>query len=309
MQFIKYHGSGNDFILIDNRQNQWENFIQSFSPQPVVEQQIPKNNKIYTPENIAVFQLCHRHFGIGADGLMLLQNTDSAHFEMVYFNSDGHLSTMCGNGGRCIAHYAASLGIGESISPTENRLQFIAPDGLHRANINTANYWVELSMNSVRGLLNSTLSSNHWVLNTGSPHLVELTDDYELKGTDFIPWAQSIRYSEEFAAQGINVNLVHPLSENTVAMRTYERGVENETLSCGTGVTAAAIAFFHTKQLNEATESNVDANRNYKTSDQHEISVQTSGGELRVRFQYTAPSEFDEIILAGPALPLFVGHL
>lgn len=304
MQFTKYHGSGNDFILVDNRNQQWEEFLASFSLQEIVTTNLPQNNKTYAKENQVVFELCHRNFGIGADGLMLLQASDLAHFEMIYFNSDGHLSTMCGNGGRCIAHFAATLGISNRINQAKHALTFIAPDGQHSALVDLNEQWVELSMQSVNTITKSELSSNAWVLHTGSPHYVEFsTKPNPNEGESFLPWAKSIRYSNTYAAQGINVNWVDIVNEETIAIRTYERGVENETFSCGTGVTAAAIAFGYTN-LPRITMVN-------KSSDsmKQRIQVETKGGILHVTFEVDENNHFTNVVLAGPSKPVFVGTL
>jgi diaminopimelate epimerase len=307
MQFTKYHGSGNDFILIDNRHQQWEEFIKTFIPQPVISRLLPKNNKQYSIENKAIFELCHRNFGIGADGLMLLQNCNSADFKMIYYNSDGHLSTMCGNGGRCIAHFAANLTIGTSVNK-EKKLTFTAPDGLHYASIDEENNWVELSMNPVHEIHQSIHYPEAFVLNTGSPHFVEFIDYQEHKvatsnqNTDsFIAWAKTVRYNTEFAEAGINVNQIYEINPGHIAIRTYERGVENETLSCGTGVTAAAIAYEYRKLKQSRTPSS-------SNEPIQPITVTSLGGDLQVRFEFSDQG-FSTIVLAGPAVPVFNGDL
>ncbi len=304
MQFTKYHGSGNDFILIDNRNQQWEEFLTAFSLQEIVTSHLPQNHKPYSKENKVVFELCHRNFGIGADGLMLLQPSNHTHFEMIYFNSDGHLSSMCGNGGRCIAHFAATLGIGDRVKDAKQALTFIAPDGQHSAQVDMNEQWVELSMQSVNTIAKSELSTNAWILHTGSPHYVEFPTDSTLhEGESFLPWAKSIRYSKTYAAEGINVNWVEILNEKTIAMRTYERGVENETFSCGTGVTAAAIAFFYS---NLPKMTNDHATPNFM---EQRIEVQTKGGILHVAFEVDDNNHFNNVVLAGPTKSVFVGIL
>lgn len=252
--FTKYQGTGNDFIIIDNRELQYR--------------------------ELDVAALCHRRFGIGADGLMLLQKAEGYDFEMVYYNSDGNLSSMCGNGGRCIAHFAHSLGLGSG-----NNLHFIAVDGPHKAFVK-ANQ-VELQMIDV----------NHWevrnshcvVLNTGSPHYIQFIEE-NTGDFDLIPFSKNIRYSAEFGKEGINVNVVQQIGDNALAMRTYERGVEDETYSCGTGVTAAALSF---------------ALLNPKTGN---IKISTAGGELEVRFKQ-ADKGFSDVWLCGPAEKVFTGEI
>jgi diaminopimelate epimerase len=252
--FVKYQGTGNDFIIIDARKN--------------------------IPSGMDVAQMCHRKYGIGADGLMLLTQENGYDFGMIYYNSDGNLSTMCGNGGRCIAHFAHSLGIGEG-----NRLSFLAVDGPHEATINGDS--VSLGMIDVKDW--EVRNGHTVVLNTGSPHYIRFMDQ-QPSTVDLIPFAQSIRYGNEFATAGINVNIVQMLEMNQLCMRTYERGVEDETLSCGTGVTAAAIAH---AILHRAGGS---------------VSVSTPGGTLRVSFAF-AENSFTKVILEGPAIRVFDGTL
>ena len=306
MQFTKYHGSGNDFILIDNRQNQWSDFLTQHQNQSIITEHLPINNKTYSKENITVYELCHRNFGIGADGLMLLQLSEIADFEMVYFNSDGHLSSMCGNGGRCIAHFATKLGLGQE-NNNKRALSFSAPDGLHHAVIDLTTDWVELSMNPVSEIKQSLNFPTAWVLNTGSPHFVEFLKEEPMdlipafRETEaFVRWGKSIRYNEEFAKTGINVNLVNELSQNQISIRTYERGVENETLSCGTGITAAAIAYYQ--------QSSIQSEIKTEQTQPVVIEVKSRGGDLTVQFD-TSNHKFHNIILAGPAVSVFNGEL
>jgi diaminopimelate epimerase len=334
MRFTKYHGTGNDFIVIDNRQNQWQDFLFQFKPQAVVLSQLPKNNKTYLPENVAVFELCHRYFGIGADGLMLLQPHSTLDFEMVYFNSDGHLSSMCGNGGRCIAHFAASLGISskhyeQSSHSEENYMEFWAPDGKHAANINKLTCQVSLSMNKVLSIQPYSKHNNSWVLNTGSPHFVTIVDttttalnntesqsdfdaenniDTENKEDPFVAWAKSIRYHSDFATEGINVNQVTRNSDHSISMRTYERGVENETLSCGTGVTAAAIASYFSSQTSSPNLADNQTQYSGSIDSTNSVTVHTQGGVLSVSFKFDGISTFDEIQLSGPVTAIFDGE-
>ncbi|MFM1793590.1 MAG: hypothetical protein RLZZ252_1944 [Bacteroidota bacterium] len=306
MHFTKYHGSGNDFILIDNRQNHWSDFLTQHQNQSIITEHIPTNNKTYSKENITVYELCHRNFGIGADGLMLLQLSELADFEMVYFNSDGHLSSMCGNGGRCIAHFAAIHGLGKR-NNGKTELTFTAPDGIHHAVIDLSTNWVELSMNPVSEIQHSVNFPQAWVLNTGSPHFVEFLREKPMdliqafRETEaFVRWGKSIRFNEEFAETGINVNLVNELSQNQISIRTYERGVENETLSCGTGITAAAIAY----HLQSSIQSEIKTEQTPPVV----IEVKSRGGDLTVHFE-TSNHNYHNIILAGPAVSVFNAEL
>lgn len=254
MKFVKYQGTGNDFVILDGRNSQ-------------------------LPE-LDVKLMCDRRFGIGADGLMILKNRENFDFEMVYFNSDGNLSSMCGNGGRCIAHYAASLGLG-----TSGIIEFSAVDGIHKAEIQQD--FVRLTMNDV--LHWEKRSPGTFVLNTGSPHFVSIIDG-PVRDFNLNEFARSIRYSEEFKKDGVNVNAVAILDNSAIEMRTYERGVEGETMSCGTGVTAAALAL----QLHLGLSLN-------------EVHVKTPGGDLSVssrRFE----NGFTEVVLAGPVKRVFEGE-
>lgn len=254
--FVKYQGTGNDFILIDGR------------------------NVEYT---LDVAKMCDRRFGIGADGLMILKLADGYDFEMIYYNSDGNLSSMCGNGGRCIAHWANTLGLGN-----DGKLLFHAPDGPHEAVVD--GNWVKLKMIDVQDW--EVKSEEVICMNTGSPHFVHLTESKtteSIHNFDLLTWAKGIRYSEEFRQAGINVNRAEIIDKNSLRMRTYERGVEDETFSCGTGVTAAA--------LSHALLQNIEFG---------EIHVSTRGGDLSVNFEHKK-SGFVNIWLNGPAEFVFNG--
>ncbi|MCC7244629.1 MAG: diaminopimelate epimerase [Saprospiraceae bacterium] len=264
MQFWKFQGAGNDFVMVDQRQQQW----------------------LTRADQARIERLCDRRFGIGADGLILLQNSAEYDFEMVYFNADGRESTLCGNGGRCIVAFAHQLGlIGESC-------RFLAIDGPHEANIQqraTGKYWVELHMNDVQ---NIDFQEDNYVLNTGSPHYVRFVPNVEQ--ADMVSEGKSVRYSDRFKAQGINVNLATLNSSgNGLRIRTYERGVEDETLACGTGVTAAALA----------------AAVQQKWEGEMEVPVQALGGNLAVRFKREGNGEFSNIWLCGPAEAVFEGRI
>ncbi len=253
-EFYKYQGTGNDFVMIDNRTN------------------------FFPKDNVKLIEhLCDRRFGIGADGLILLENDTDTDFRMVYYNSDGNQSSMCGNGGRCLVAFAKELKI------IEKDAVFIATDGLHHATI-LENGIVSLQMKSV----DTVRSTPHYVfLDTGSPHHVEMVNDlahFNVKDT-----GAKIRYSDLYGKAGSNVNFVEQISENTFAIRTYERGVEDETLSCGTGATAAAIAMY---QIGK-THSN-------------SVQLQVQGGTLEVSFE-KKDGKFTNVFLKGPAQFVFKG--
>lgn len=257
LHFIKYQGAGNDFILLDGRTQDWPNL------------------------NVAA--LCNRYFGIGADGLMILKNHHEVDFEMVYYNNDGQLSSMCGNGGRCIAHFARSLGIG-----TNHLLQFMAVDGLHHAKVQQNT--VSLGMMDVTEF--QKISENALEIFTGSPHYIQICDTV-MDDATFVEFGKSIRYSDKYKEKGINVNKVKLFGNLALEMRTYERGVEDETLSCGTGVTAAAMALAIQQQL---------------PNGKYQILVNTRGGDLSVSFDLTE-NKFTNVILTGPATPVFKGEI
>lgn len=255
LHFYKYQGTGNDFVIFDNRKNSIE----------------------LTKEQVAF--LCHRRFGIGADGLMLLNPHPSYDFEMKYYNADGGESTMCGNGGRCLVKFAAEMGI------VKSEYRFIAIDGEHEASIDNSGN-VSLKMNDVASV---TSDENRHVLNTGSPHYVEVTDN--VMGLDVFEKGRSIRYSDEFKKDGINVNFVEQTDDaDSIIVRTYERGVEDETYSCGTGVTAAALVSYHNEN-----------GYNF-------VNVKTKGGKLGVEYEKT-DSGYTNIHLIGPAVKVFEGDI
>lgn len=253
--FYKYQGTGNDFILIDNRTN----LIQNLSSKTIA-------------------RWCDRKFGIGADGLMLLQNKEGFDFEMVYYNSDGNSSSMCGNGGRCITAFADFLGILK-----DNKAYFLAVDGPHEAVLTQENY-VELKMINVS--TDSTI-----FIDTGSPHHIEFVE--QIEGLDVYNKGKAIRNNNLYKKEGTNVNFVAVQENNCIEVATYERGVEDETLSCGTGVTAAALAY-HLKFSKDNSPA--------------PIHIQTKGGQLKVHFKVQAHLFYD-IWLCGPATPVFHGFI
>lgn len=255
MHFFKYQGAGNDFVVVDNRNNAF-----------------PAKDQAY------IEKLCDRRFGIGADGLMLLQNSEDFDFEMHYFNADGRLGSLCGNGGRCIVAFANDLGLIGEVT------RFLAVDGPHDATMDTDRRWVSLKMSDVSSF---QVLGKDYVLDTGSPHYVRQVND--LQSLNVFEAGRQIRNSEPFVKAGINVNFVEA-QENGFAVRTYERGVENETLACGTGITAVALAM--------AVERGLEGDI--------EFPVQAQGGGLKVRFQRSG-SNFREIFLEGPAERVFIG--
>ncbi|WP_299521939.1 diaminopimelate epimerase [Winogradskyella sp.] len=253
--FYKYQGTGNDFIIVDNRL-----------------QGISKN------DTNRIAKWCNRRFGIGADGLILLENDKDSDFKMVYFNADGNESSMCGNGGRCITAFAKFLGI------IDTETIFSAIDGLHKARIKGS--IVELQMQDVTAI---DVFDKHLFLDTGSPHHVEMVVDvntYDVKAK-----GAKIRYGLPYGEAGSNVNFVEQISENTFAVRTYERGVEDETLSCGTGVTAVALAM-HKQEMTQMNE----------------VTLKTPGGELKVTFKESKDG-YKNVWLIGPAVQVFKGVL
>jgi diaminopimelate epimerase len=256
IEFYKYHGTGNDFILLDNRTNNYGDL---------------------TKKQIAF--LCDRHFGIGADGLMMLELSNDIDFKMIYFNSDGGESSMCGNGGRCITLFAKHLEI------IETEAIFKAIDGLHYSIIDDDNM-VELKMQDVSGI--QQIGSD-FVTQTGSPHYVRFIDNAQT--TDVVTEGKLVRYNDTYKKEGINVNFAQVVADKTLFVSTYERGVEAETLSCGTGVTASALA-----QIRDNIGSNI-------------IRVQTKGGTLMVKCVNEDKQNFTDIYLCGPAQLVFKGEI
>ncbi len=255
LTFYKYQGTGNDFILIDNRKEIFD-----------------KNN------TKLVAQLCDRRFGIGADGFILLENSTIGDFKMVYYNADGNTSTMCGNGGRCLVAFAKLLGI------IVQRTSFEAIDGLHQATIEDA--IVSLKMIDVETI---DQFDDHLFLDSGSPHhvtFVKNVSDVNVKIT-----GRKLRFGAPYFEEGSNINFVEQTNKNTFKVRTYERGVEDETLSCGTGVTAVAIASHKARK----TTSNM-------------ILLDTPGGQLEVSFE-THNNNYKNVFLKGAATLVFTGTI
>jgi diaminopimelate epimerase len=256
LEFYKYQGTGNDFVMIDNRSNTF-----------------PKEN------TQLVAHLCDRRFGIGADGLILLDTDATTDFRMVYYNSDGNLSSMCGNGGRCLVAFAKKLNV------IQNETTFMATDGLHYATVG-ADGIVSLQMIDVAEIKNT---QDYSFLNTGSPHHVQIVED--LQHFNVKENGAAIRYGNLYGQAGSNINFVKKIDETTFSLRTYERGVEDETLACGTGATAVAIAMNATGQTNS-----------------NEINLNVEGGKLAVSFDIE-DGKYTNVFLKGPAEFVFKGTI
>lgn len=254
INFYKYQGTGNDFVIIDNRDLSFPR----------------EHTKL-------VNFLCDRRFGIGADGLMLLNPSDQYDFTMVYYNADGTESTMCGNGGRCLVAFAHQLGV------FENETTFDAVDGLHYAT-----YQDGITNLQMIDVTTVEVYKNHCFLDTGSPHHVQLISDIETY--DVKTNGKNIRNGAPYFKAGTNVNFVSPL-EKGFRLRTYERGVEDETLACGTGATAVAIAMYEQKHTT-ATK----------------IPLLVEGGQLEVSFVPTQ-NGYEKVFLKGPATFVFKGTI
>ena len=254
LEFYKYQGTGNDFVMIDNR------------------------SEFFPKENIQlVARLCDRRFGIGGDGLILLEKDTDTDFKMVYYNSDGNPSSMCGNGGRCLVAFAKYLNV------IKDSCTFIATDGLHFASI-ASDGIVSLQMIDVKDIKKE---SDYTFMNTGSPHHVQMVEDlehYNVKEN-----GAALRYGSLYGNEGSNINFVKKISEDTFSLRTYERGVEDETLACGTGATAVAIAMNATGQTKSTS-----------------IKLNVEGGKLAVSFDKIGDL-FTNVFLIGPAEFVFKG--
>ena len=254
IQFNKYQGAGNDFIIIDNRK------------------------EIINPSDVKLInKLCDRRFGIGADGLILISSHKQADFEMKYFNSDGNIGSMCGNGGRCTAHFSLNHKI------AGKKQKFIAFDGIHEASVD--NNIVRLQMADVNEY---TLIDGNYFLNTGSPHYVVFTKNIDQM--DVNEEGKKLRWSQKFAPGGTNVNFVE-VHDNELYIRTFERGVEEETLACGTGVTASAIA--------SVLAGHFDTNS---------VNVRARGGNLKVELAIK-DKKITNVWLTGPATFVFEGTI
>ena len=253
--FYKYQATGNDFVMIDNRAGGF-----------------PKEDTDY------IRKLCDRRFGVGADGLILLENEPGYDFRMVYYNADGREGSMCGNGGRCIAAFARNLGL------VSDSCSFLAVDGPHEARLEGPTVWLKMG-----DVAEVHRKPRYVYLDTGSPHHVQ--EVAELEDFDVQAQGRRLRYSL-YGEPGSNINFVRPLEGNRFRVRTYERGVEDETYSCGTGVTAVALAMSATGKLKG-----------------EEAGIETRGGELSVRFRKSGNGSYSDIWLAGPAEQVFKGTL
>ena len=253
LDFFKYHGTGNDFILIDSL-----------------------NSDIRLSSD-TIKMMCHRHFGIGADGLMILRKKDGYDFEMDFYNSDGNQGSMCGNGGRCIVAFAHDLGV------IKIKTHFWAPDGEHFAEF-FGHDKIKLKLKDVNSI---ELHELGLFMDTGSPHLV-ITIKNE-KGLNVFEEGRKVRYSDYYKQHGTNVNFVIP-SSSTSKIFTYERGVENQTLSCGTGTVASAIALHKLE--------------NKKSP----VKFETLGGALSVYYKHINDDVYQDIWLEGPVKKVFSGR-
>ena len=255
MHFYKYQGTGNDFIVVDSIDAEYTELSQN-----------------------QIAQICHRRFGIGADGFIVMASSKEADFEMIYYNSDGKRATMCGNGGRCISQFYFDQGY------KDEECIFKAIDGLHKARQEDGVIYLQMHVQSAI----EKLDNSDFMIDTGSPHYIRFCSNAE-ELNDIVSFGKLIRYSDKFKSEGINVNLVLPKKLGTIEMRTYERGVEDETYSCGTGVVAAALVY--------ADQNNLSST----------IDVITKGGQLSVQYKKDQ-NTFSDIKLIGPAKRVFQGE-
>ena len=255
--FDKYHGLGNDFVIIDGR---------SLNFQQLNQNQIKK--------------ICNRNFGVGADGLILIKDHLKLDFEMIYYNSDGLLSSMCGNGARCSVAFAYEKNI------CSKETVFMAYDGPHKGFV-LSDSNIKLSFNDI-----SIIEKNDYglLINSGSPHL--LIHNENLDKIDVKELGSSIRYSKKFLKEGVNINFIEHMFENKIKLRTYERGVEDETLSCGSGAVAAAVSVHYNKSIKGF----------------YEILIETLGGSLKVNFNFEKKT-YNKIYLSGKAQKVFSGKI
>lgn len=259
MRFSKYQGTGNDFILVNG-----------------------ETETVDPSDASKIRKWCDRKFGIGADGFILIRHHPDCDFEMLFFNNDGQQGSLCGNGGRCAVKFAREEGYFEGEECT-----FMAFDGVHQARLQAGQ--VALRMADVS---RTEPAKGRVVLNTGSPHYVVLVED--LSDIDVVEAGRAIRYSTEFSKEGINVNFVETEEPDLLKMATYERGVEDETLSCGTGAVASAIGHYLLSGSSSLQEQNLE--------------ILTRGGKLKVRFTPFG-SGYKNIWLTGPAVKVFSGIL
>jgi diaminopimelate epimerase len=252
LDFSKYHGTGNDFIVLDNRKGQVDFLSQELRA-----------------------LLCHRRFGVGADGIIYLENNENGLY-MRYFNADGNIGSLCGNGSRCFVQYCLELGIW-------NDEGFYAADGHHKARL-MAEQRIAI------GFSDAGLPEQHdadWYLNTGSPHVVRQVQD--LEHIDVIGEGKTIRHARRYQPGGTNANFIEQ-KQGHLSIRTFERGVEDETLSCGTGAVASALVW---ASVHQSTGKNLQP-------------LDTRGGKLEVGFTFNG-NEFHDIWLIGPAVHIMDG--
>ena len=258
IHFYKYQATGNDFVIIDAREE----------------------NIILSKENIKF--LCNRHFGIGSDGLIIFENSDKADFSMQFFNPDGSGGMMCGNGGRSIVKFAADKGV------IKDKCTFLAPDGLHFATINED----IISLKMINPTLLQRFEDGFYI-NTGTSHFVVFENN--LEEIDIIKKGRALRYDERFLTyKGCNVNFVEEIADKNLKIQTYERGVEDLTLACGTGICAAALTYSVKKGLENAN---------------HTINISAQGGNLQVEFEKKENNTFDNVHLIGEAKKVFEGEI
>ena len=257
INFEKYHGAGNDFLILDNRSKKYSSLTK-----------------------IQITFLCNRHKGIGADGLILINSDEFSDFQMQYFNSDGKESSLCGNGARCAVAFTHAKKI------ISHSTTFFAVDGLHTATYNSP-LEVQLEMKDVNEL---SKTDNGLLINTGSPHYIRLVDD--IQTIDVEKEGASIRYSNSFLPNGINVNFVEKVDSKHFKIRTYERGVDGETLACGTGAVAVALGMHYLKESEGAKE----------------LVILAKGGDLKISFEVTE-DKYHQIFLKGPATYVFSGKV
>lgn len=259
IKFSKYHGAGNDFVIIDDRDG---------------------NNHLSDKQ---IANICNRRTGVGADGLMLLQSSAKADFRMLYYNSDGHTASMCGNGGRCITAFARRLGI------IGDETRFEAGDDMHFAKITQ---WDGLSGIIQIGMNVVTPPQRYmdgYIVNTGVPHFVRMVNDID--NYDVYGYGKPLRFSPSFAPDGTNVDFWGIAEDGHLLVRTYERGVEGETLSCGTGVTATALVI-------DCIEGKLVSSKE----------LRTLGGDFMVSFKRDAEGNYKDVCLQGPATFVFDGE-
>lgn len=255
VKFHKYQGTGNDFVMVDNRDGKYDHLTL-----------------------LQIRTICDRRFGVGADGLIKINAVSNLDYEVDYYNADGSKS-FCGNGARCAVEFARSLGVEKST------VSFDAIDGEHSAEVTLG--LIHLQMADVFGYQSEL---GDYIFETGSPHYIRFVDS--VAESDIVSFGQSIRYSDSYKLEGINVNLVEEVAEDKIRIRTYERGVEDETLSCGTGATAAAMAFAVKNELEGKLS----------------IQVDVEGGELEVSF-IRSGNRFENVKLVGPATFVFSGEI